>query len=218
MFPLNVELPVIKKDGTRTTLGDITGDVSGLADEIDALDGRLDDISDSITPITQTGTKATTAISAGDYFYLNGKLVVALIDIAANDTFTANTNYSETNVAEQISNLDTQVNTNIGTYYQQNKYVNKLEDSITFQNVPPGMYIVIFGGGCQLGETVVDMRVDNAAAYEDGYICMKTPTNSNAKVLTCYKAMLKILNSTSDVVLSCSENWYQIRITMIRIR
>ena len=42
MFPLNVNQPVIKKDGSRTTLGDITGDIPGIEDDLDSLDNRLD--------------------------------------------------------------------------------------------------------------------------------------------------------------------------------
>lgn len=46
-----------------------------------------------LTSIIQTGTTASQAISAGTYFYLNGTLVRAKVDIANGATFTLNTNY-----------------------------------------------------------------------------------------------------------------------------
>ena len=46
-----------------------------------------------LTSIIQTGTTSSQAISAGTYFYLNGTLVRAKVDIANGATFTLNTNY-----------------------------------------------------------------------------------------------------------------------------
>lgn len=46
-----------------------------------------------LTSIIETGTTASPAISAGTYFYLNGTLVRAKVDIANGATFTLNTNY-----------------------------------------------------------------------------------------------------------------------------
>lgn len=50
-----------------------------------------------LTSINATGTTNTTGspIDAGKYFYLNGELVKAKVDIASNATFTLNTNYEE---------------------------------------------------------------------------------------------------------------------------
>lgn len=95
MFPLKADDPYINMDGSRTTLGNVTGDISDIRDDIDTLDGKIDDTTDSITPVSQTGTKATAAITAGTYFYLGGDLVKAKTDIAIDDTFTENTNYEK---------------------------------------------------------------------------------------------------------------------------
>lgn len=46
-----------------------------------------------LTSISESGTTASQAISAGTYFYLNGTLVRAKTDIASGATFTLNTNY-----------------------------------------------------------------------------------------------------------------------------
>lgn len=123
MFPLKADDPYINKDGSRTTLGNITGDISGIIGDIDDLDDRLDKVADSVTPISQTGTKATAAITSGAYFYLDGVLVKAIANIAIDDTFTANTNYEVVTagglntLASQISNLQNNynnLNTNVG--------------------------------------------------------------------------------------------------------
>ena len=46
-----------------------------------------------LSSIIQTGTTSSQSISAGTYFYLNGTLVRAKVDIANGATFTLNTNY-----------------------------------------------------------------------------------------------------------------------------
>lgn len=104
MFPLKADDPYINKDGSRTTLGDIIGDISDIQDAVD-------DVADSITPVSQTGTKATTAITAGTQFYLNGNLVKAKTNIAIGDTFTSGTNYDDADdIATQIDNLKSSLN------------------------------------------------------------------------------------------------------------
>lgn len=65
MFPLNVDMPVIKKDGTRTTLGDITGDVSSLVDDLESLDSRLDTAEGNLTgTYLSLGSKIVTLATA----------------------------------------------------------------------------------------------------------------------------------------------------------
>jgi hypothetical protein len=46
-----------------------------------------------LTSISESGTTASQAISAGTYFYLNGTLCYAITNIASGATFTLNTNY-----------------------------------------------------------------------------------------------------------------------------
>jgi hypothetical protein len=55
-----------------------------------------------LTSISQTGSTASQAISAGTYFYLEGTLVKAKVDIANGATFTENTNYEVTTVGDAI--------------------------------------------------------------------------------------------------------------------
>lgn len=153
MFPLKADDPYINKDGSRTTLGDITGDISGIMGDIDDLDGRLDaaeddidNIANSVTPISQTGTTSTAAITSGSYFYLDGALVKAITNIAIDDTFTANTNYEVVTagglntLASQISNL-VSIN-DIRSYFSFNVFNPRefvanisVPTSITFNNI-----------------------------------------------------------------------------------
>lgn len=65
----------------NTAIGTLNTTVAGKADKAD------------LTSISETGSTASRAISAGTYFYLNGTLVRAKTDIASGATFTLNTNY-----------------------------------------------------------------------------------------------------------------------------
>lgn len=70
---------------------------NGIADahtDIAAVAAAVDDKADKTDIATaESGTTASRAISAGTYFYLNGTLVKAKINIASGATFTLNTNY-----------------------------------------------------------------------------------------------------------------------------
>lgn len=57
---------------------------------------------DDLTSISETGSTASQAISAGTYFYLDGTLVRAKTAIANGATFTENTNYEVTTVADAL--------------------------------------------------------------------------------------------------------------------
>lgn len=127
MFPLHDDIAYINKDGSRTTLGDRTGDIAGIIEEIDNLEGDLDNVADSVTPISQTGTKATAAITAGTYFYLDGALVEALTNIAIDDTFTENTNYKT---------IDGGLNDLKGMADELDGRLDIVEGSITTLNTP----------------------------------------------------------------------------------
>jgi hypothetical protein len=51
------------------------------------------EVRDDFTNIVETGASASQTISKGTYFYLEGTLVRAKVDIASGATFTLNTNY-----------------------------------------------------------------------------------------------------------------------------
>ena len=68
-------------------------DVDGAIKEVDA--NRKEDL----TSISESGTTASQAISARTYFYLDGTLVRAKVNIASGATFTENTNYEVVNGA-----------------------------------------------------------------------------------------------------------------------
>lgn len=67
-----------------------------------------------LTNIRETGTTASQAISAGTYFYLNGTLVRAKVDIANGATFTLNTNY-EVVTAGGLNELNDAISTLVTT-------------------------------------------------------------------------------------------------------
>lgn len=66
-----------------------------------------------LTDIILTGTTNTSGgtITAGTWFYLNGKLVKAKVDIASNATFTKDTNYEEKAIGEELSKLNSKTDT-----------------------------------------------------------------------------------------------------------
>ena len=73
-----------------------TSTISNLEDVapvIESVNSALTNIQGDLTSISETGTTASQAISEGTYFYLNGTLVYAKVDIANGATFTENTNY-----------------------------------------------------------------------------------------------------------------------------
>lgn len=88
-------------DGTLKEYANNSGgrsdvDTSTLANKTD-----ISSLSLSGTTNTSGGT-----ISAGTWFYLNGELVRAKVDIANNATFTLNTNYEEKTVGSALSELN----------------------------------------------------------------------------------------------------------------
>lgn len=91
MFPLNWNIPFIRKNGSRTTLGAITGDIAGLTEDIKEINSQLGSIDydgagahNSIYRGKYLGAEVTaeqyTAISSGkftdlyigDYWTING--------------------------------------------------------------------------------------------------------------------------------------------------
>lgn len=48
MFPLNWNIPFIRKNGSRTTLGAITGDIAGIEDNVEELTGRVEGLTSEL--------------------------------------------------------------------------------------------------------------------------------------------------------------------------
>lgn len=87
-------------EGTNCKKTTVTGreaelalEIETLGDNVTSLSEALTNLKSDLTSINQTGTTASQAISKKTYFYLNGALVKAKVDIANGATFTLNTNY-----------------------------------------------------------------------------------------------------------------------------
>ena len=80
-----------------------TGDISITyrADPALYTNGRIRDLMQTIAPI-EDGDTASTAYSSGKYFYHKGEFCKAKTNIASGATFTLNTNYEVTTVAEEL--------------------------------------------------------------------------------------------------------------------
>lgn len=52
MFPLNWNIPFIKKNGSRTTLGAITGDIAGIEEDVADLTESVDNAEENIASLT----------------------------------------------------------------------------------------------------------------------------------------------------------------------
>lgn len=78
-----------------TNLNNIETGIENAYTDISAIDSAVAGKAekDDLTSISETGSTASQAISAGTYFYLNGTLVRAKTAIANGATFTENTNY-----------------------------------------------------------------------------------------------------------------------------
>lgn len=67
----------------------------------------------ALTAIILTGTTNTSGdvISAGTWFYLNGKPCITKVDIASGATFTEGTNYEEKTIGSALSELNSKIKT-----------------------------------------------------------------------------------------------------------
>ena len=86
---------IIANGGTITVGTNCTASDT-IIEQIPNIDGKADKT--DLTSISETGSTASQAISAGTYFYLDGVLVRAKTDIASGATFTENTNYEVVSV------------------------------------------------------------------------------------------------------------------------
>ena len=108
-------------------------DASTLADKTD--------ISSIVTSGTTNSTGST--ITSGTWFYLNGDLCKAKVDIANGATFTLNTNYEKKSVGSVL----TELNSNMAKYFYNNQFT--CENPAVFFNVRTiysrGLYIIECG-------------------------------------------------------------------------
>lgn len=91
MFPLNWNIPFIRKNGSRTTLGAITGDIAGIEEDVDGLTKNKvswDDFSE-IGSVNILENDATTQTTSGITFTRN-----ADGSITCSGTATANITYN----------------------------------------------------------------------------------------------------------------------------
>ena len=86
-----------------------TDNTNGTAKVNGAILGQKKD-SASLALYGSTNTSGST-ITSGTFFYLNGNLVKALANIAANASFTLNTNYKVVSIGEELSSLNNDLNT-----------------------------------------------------------------------------------------------------------
>lgn len=91
-----------------------------------------------LTSISESGTTASQAISAGTYFYLNGTLVRAKTAIANGATFTENTNYEVTTIGDAIN----------GSYVVSDGVNLNTYSSISNYYTVPSAGIIIGNNGC----------------------------------------------------------------------
>lgn len=86
---------IIANGGTITVGTNCTASDT-IIEQIPNIDEKADKT--DLASISETGSTASQAISAGTYFYLNGALARAKTDIASSATFTENTNYEVVSV------------------------------------------------------------------------------------------------------------------------
>lgn len=105
---------------------------------------------DDLSTIHATGSTNTTGaqINAGTFFYLNGQFCKALTNIAANATFTEDTNYKKDTVGKNVTALNGLINGSVKQYANTNTLLSDvglpIESRTTQQFVnaiPKGIYM-----------------------------------------------------------------------------
>ena len=94
---------IIANGGTITVGTNCTASDT-IIEQIPNVEGKANKT--DLTNISETGSTASQAISAGTYFYLDGTLVRAKTAIASGATFTENTNYEATTVGDAIKEVN----------------------------------------------------------------------------------------------------------------
>lgn len=116
-------------------------DASTLADKTD--------ISSIVTSGTTNSTGST--ITSGTWFYLNGELCRAKVDIANGATFTLNTNYEKKTVSEGLAELNSKtpyfvpctISTDAGNTFKTNIHVTATVDSKINSNTIYGLTLYV---------------------------------------------------------------------------
>lgn len=129
---------IFRKQGINTGSGGGSIDTSTLANKTD------------LTAIILTGTTNTSedVISAGTWFYLNGKPCIAKVDIASGATFTEGTNYEKKTIGSALSEL----NRNNSNVYQ---FTVAGTQPITLNIDSIGINLVIVGRSTSYGAWIV---------------------------------------------------------------
>lgn len=111
-----VNITIEPDDSVTTVVSDPGASITGLEQAVNELSDNKAAKSD-ITDLVCTGIKNTTGntILADKYFYLNGALCKAKVDIANNATFTLNTNFTVVTIDEELSAL----NSNLSNLYKK---------------------------------------------------------------------------------------------------
>lgn len=98
----NEEIVAVDKTQLDYAINLVNANAQALSNKVDHKAEQND-----LTSIIATGSTNTTGaqINSGSYFYLNGVFCKALSNIAANASFTKNTNYKETTIAAELIEL-----------------------------------------------------------------------------------------------------------------
>lgn len=94
---------IIANGGTITVGTNCTASDT-IIEQIPNVEGKANKT--DLASISETGSTASQAITAGTYFYLNGEYVKAKTDIASGATFTLNTNYVVATVGDNLLSGD----------------------------------------------------------------------------------------------------------------
>lgn len=147
-------------------------------DAIVEVNGKKAEASD-LTSISESGTTASQAISAGKFFYLNGTLVRAKTAIASGATFTLNTNYevvtagalNELNSALTMKQLKVSdgvtISANSATTVSNNNLVGKILVGYALYSVAS-----------------YNLAVTQCMIDQDGRLTLTIKNNGNAQITT----------------------------------
>lgn len=131
-----------------------------------------------LATLNLTGSTNTTGaqIDAGTFFYLNGQFCKALTNIAANATFTENTNYEKKTVGEELKTANTNIEAKLDK--SQAYYINS-GSSVTIALKQTSQYLLLSSSNVAKIVTLVVTQNADVAAYAD-LITASNVTYSNS--------------------------------------
>lgn len=119
---------------------------------------------DDISTLQCTGSANTTGstILAGRYFYLNGVLCKAKVDIANNATFTLNTNFTVVTIDEELSALNSKITFGFKSTRIADVSDVKTETNITVEDLShySVVYLICTSSGASSFNTPVFCPID----------------------------------------------------------